>query len=376
MTTSFLSASHLSKSATNTASRLVPSNSLYGVLQTTDTIFKLESTNDFPLIQISAKATKAMNILVQQSYDNVVEPGGGVPSLISTQVFSVVAENPLNGLTVAQTFYAQITYPFFRLALINTAGVAGDVYLTTKLVATTLSAGGGIATLNPTDDGVSIFGSADGITPILVRTDALGQLIMNDVSPIPGGGTITIKGNNDYIVPQTTPDGIMEVLSVDGDLALGATLVEVSATTTANTTNTTPVINKLLDINDILPRFVFYVRGEVIFGSSISVGYNTTISVLANVNDFFVLLSNFINGFAFQYSNDGANWFFGPSFPTKLLYNNTIAPMPPFVPYPVNYYTFSVDIIAPAPFLRVIALSNLNLGVNEFKINGIRNGFR
>ena len=356
MTTSFLSASHLSKTATNTASRLVPSNSLYGVLQTTDTIFKLESTNDFPLIQISAKATKAMNILVQQSYDNVVEPGGGVPSLISTQVFSVVAENPLDGLTVAQTFYAQITYPFFRLALINTAGVAGDVYLTTKLVATTLSAGGGIATLNPTDDGISIFGSADGTTPILVRTDALGQLIMNDVSPIPGGGTIAIKGNNDYIVPQTTPDGIMEVLSVDGDLALGATLVEVSAATTANTTNTTPKIDVLIDLN--LPNAYFlFEPGSVIPLSTLDVrGYKSVFFMGETVE----IEINPTNGLAYQFSNDMVNWYGGAKMPTTINLTE-------------GGRKYAVQITPlPAPFIRIITTINAFIIQRNYKINAIR----
>ena len=236
--TTFLSASNLSKTSTITASKIIPSNSVYGVLPTTNTIFKLENTNDYSLIQVSVKATKSMNILVQQSFDNVVLSGGGVPSLVSTEVIAVVPENPINGGTPAQTFYATITYPYFRIVLINGSGQVGSVYLTTKLITMATSASGGISTLNPTDDGVTAFGSSNGITPIQLNTDLEGHLNVIDVAPIMDGISLQIKGSNNLIIPQTN-DGTMLVLSQNGELETNATLVNVYDSTVINTTNTT-----------------------------------------------------------------------------------------------------------------------------------------
>ena len=327
--TSFLSASNVSKSATNTQSRIVPSNSIYGVLTIADTVFKLESTNDFPLIQISAKATKATNILVQQSFDNVVEPGGVVPSLITTQVFAIVPEDPLDGLTVAQTFYAKITYPYFRVVLINTAGVAGNVYLTTKLVATPTTTSGGIATLNPTDDGVSVFGSNDGTTPLILNTDATGILNVNVVS---GGGIATetiIKGSEDLIFAQEPISGIMYVAGAAGGLALDATLADVYNSTVWNTYNSTQVIAPFtvsgtfplsVAANSAIPSTSVDLYATLPFAPSTSQFYYNSVAVLGT-------LSGITNAgtpqLCFQYSNDNTAWFGDGLYPTLLLVSGT-----------------------------------------------------
>ena len=245
--TTFLSASNLSKTSTNTSSKIISSNSVYGALPTTNTIFKLENTNDYSLIQVSVKATKSMNILVQQSFDNEVLTGGGVPSLVSTEVIAVVPVNPINSETPAQTFYATITYPYFRIILINTSGQVGSVYLTTKLITTPTTISGGISILNPTEDGVSAFGSANNITPIQLNTDGEGNLNLNDASPIMDGITLYIKGNNNIIFPQDDESMLIKrmlVTSQNGDLATNYTLSEIAVKSILNRQNgTEDVIN-------------------------------------------------------------------------------------------------------------------------------------
>lgn len=272
----FLSASNLSKTSTNTSSRIIASNSIYDVLTVEDTIFKLESTNDYSMIQISVKATKSMNILVQQSFSNIIV-GGVLPSLVSTEVFAVVPENPINGGTPARTFYATVTYPYFRIVLINTAEQAGNVYLTTKLIASVTTEGGTISTVNPTDDGVRVYGSADGVTPIGLLTDTAGHLVLNDVSPVFDGIPLQIKGNNDLIIPQTN-DGRIKIKSVNGLLEKDNTLSDIYASTVVNTTNTT---EELINFYTPAPTTTYQVfnAGDII--PSTSVDTNNVYTVMA-----------------------------------------------------------------------------------------------
>lgn len=142
----FLGTSNIAKTATSTASKIIQSNSLYGTLPIGQTVFRLESTNDYPLIQISAKSTRSMSVLVQQSFDNVFD-GALLPSLVTTEAFTVPLENPINGGTTALTFYAEITYPFFRIVLVNLDGTVGSAFITTKLVSSITASSSGAATV-------------------------------------------------------------------------------------------------------------------------------------------------------------------------------------------------------------------------------------
>lgn len=353
--TTFLSASNLTKTATNTSSKIIPSNSIYGVLAVADTIFKLENTNDYPLIQISAKATKAMNILVQQSFDNVVEPGGGVPSLITTQSFGVTPEDPLNGLSLAQTFYAKITYPYFRIVLINTAGTVGNVYLTTKLVASATTSSGGIATLNPTDDGVSVYGSNNGTTPILLNTDALGQLNVNVVS---GGGpptVVTIRGDQDLPFAQAPISGIMYITNTAGDLALEETQTDIYNSTQWNTYNSTQVITPFtvtgtfplsVAANGPIPNTTIDLFATLPFTPSTSQFYYNSVAVLGTLNG---ITNTAIPQISFQYSNDNTTWFGDGLYPTLLLQSGTT-------------YTFAFQRTGmPARYVRLWAMTALTI---------------
>lgn len=359
----FLSSSNLSKTATNTSSRIIPSNSIYGVLAVADTIFKLESSNDYPLIQLSAKSTKSVNILVQQSFNDIVEPGGAVPSLITTQSFAVTPEDPLDGLTLAQTFYAKITYPYFRIVLINTAGVAGNVYLTTKLVASATTSSGGVATLNPTDDGVSVFGSNNGTTPIILNTDALGQLNVNVVS---GGGpptVVQIKGNEDLVFAQEPLSGIMYVTDTLGGLALEATQTNLYNSTQWNTYNSTQVINPFtvtgtfplsVTTGTAIPNTVVDLYATLPFEPSTSQFYYNSVAVLGTISG----ITN-INTpqLCFQYSNDNTLWFGDGLYPTLLLVSGTT-------------YSFAFQRTGmPTRYVRLYAMAALT--VESLKINRI-----
>lgn len=353
--TTFLSSSNVSKTATITSSRIITSNSIYGVLPVADSIFKLESTNDYPLIQISAKATKAMNILVQQSFENIVVSGGGVPSLITTQSFGVTPEDPLDGLTLAQTFYAKITYPYFRIVLINTAGVVGNVYLTTKLVASATTSSGGVATLNPTDDGVSVFGSANGTTPIILNTDALGQLNVNVVS---GGGpptVVQIKGSEDLVFAQEPTSGIMYVTDTVGGLALESTLADIYSSTQWNTYNSTQVIAPFtvtgtfpltVATGTAIPNTTVDLYATLPFEPATSQFYYNSVSVLGTISG---ITNTTIPQLCFQYSNDDTLWFGDGLYPTLLLVSGTT-------------YSFAFQRTGmPARYVRLFAMTGITV---------------
>lgn len=351
--TTFLSSSNVSKTSTITSSRIITSNSIYGVLPVVDTIFKLESTNDYPLIQVSAKATKAMNILVQQSFENIVVSGGGVPSLITTQSFTVTPEDPLDGLTLAETFYAKITYPYFRIVLINTAGVAGNVYLTTKLAASATSSGGGVANLNPNDDGVKVYGSSNGgTTPVVLKTDATGKLEVEIVGP---PSVVTITGNEDLVFAQQPTTGIMYVTDTLGGLALESTLSDIYDSTRWNTYNTTQVITPFtvtgpfpLAVGSLgpIPDTTIDLYVTLPFAPTTSQFYYNSVSVLGTLNGIVNINTPQI---CFQYSNDNTLWFGDGLYPTLLLVSGTT-------------YSFAFQRTGmPARYVRLFAMTGLTI---------------
>jgi hypothetical protein len=172
------------------------------------------------------KSTKAVNVLVQQAFDNIVLAGGGVPSLVSTEVIAVVPEDPLNGGTPALTFYASITYPFFRIVLINTAEQVGNVYLTTKL----------ITAITPDDDGVLAYGSENGTDPIVLKTNSAGNIILKNVNPAFDEYTAQISGDENVVISQTE-GGVMKIESVAGVLAKNNTFDNIYTSTVTNTAN-------------------------------------------------------------------------------------------------------------------------------------------
>jgi hypothetical protein len=267
--TSFLSASNLSKTATNNSSRIVSSNSIYGVLSLADTVFKLESTNDYAIIQISVKSTKAVNVLVQQAFDNVVLEGGGVPSLVSTQSIAVVPEDPLNGGTPALTFYASITFPFFRIVLINTAEQVGNVYLTTKL----------ITAITPDDDGFLAYGSANGTDPIVLKTNSAGNISLKNVNPAYDEYTANINGDENIVISQRE-NGVMKIQSVDGVVTTNNTLADIYTSTVVNTANSTEsLINFFSNIFNST-TYETINAGDVIFGSSVDTQNIYTVSMM------------------------------------------------------------------------------------------------
>jgi hypothetical protein len=294
-----------------------------------------------------------MNVLVQQSFENVVVGGGGVPSLITTQSFTVTPEDPLDGLTIAQTFYAKITYPYFRIVLINTAEETGNVYLTTKLAASATSSGGGVANLNPTDDGVKVYGSSNGTTPIVLKTDVTGKLEVEIVGP---PSLVTIKGSEDLVFAQDSTSGIMYVTDQVGGLALESTLANIYSSTIRNTYNTTQVIdpftvtgtfplvigaagvipNTTVDLYKIQP---FDPADEAFYYNSVSV--LGTISGITNINT---------PQICFQYSNDNVLWFGDGLYPTLLLVSGTT-------------YSFAFQRTGmPARYVRLFAMTGLNVG--------------
>jgi len=267
--TSFLSASNLSKSATNNSSRIVSSNSIYGVLPLADTIFKLESTNDYAIIQISVKSTKAVNVLVQQAFDNVVLEGGGVPSLVSTQSIAVVPEDPLNGGTPALTFYASITFPFFRIVITNTAEQVGNVYLTTKL----------ITAITPDDDGVLAYGSSNGTTPIVLKTNSAGNISLKNVNPAYDEYTANINGDENIVISQRE-DGVMKIQSVDGVVATNNTLADIYTSTVVNTANSTESLINFFSNTTNTTLYEIINAGDIIPGSTADTQNIYTVSMM------------------------------------------------------------------------------------------------
>lgn len=267
--TSFLSASNLSKTATNNSSRIVPSNSIYGVLPLADTIFKLESTNDYAIIQISVKSTKAVNVLVQQAFDNVVLEGGGVPSLVSTQSITVVPEDPIDGGTPALTFYASITFPFFRIVLINTAEQVGNVYLTTKL----------ITAITPDDDGFLAYGSANGTDPIVLKTNSEGNVSLKNVNPAYEEYTAQISGDENIVISQSE-GGVMKIESVDGVVAKNNTLDDIYTSSVVNTANSSESLIKFFSNIVNSTSYEIINAGDVIFGSSVDTQNIYTVSMM------------------------------------------------------------------------------------------------
>lgn len=254
----FLGTSNIAKTATSTASKIIQSNSLYGVLPIGQTVFRLESTNDYPLIQISAKSTKNMSVLVQQSFDNIFD-GAILPSLITTEAFTVTFENPINGGTTAQTFYAEITYPFFRIVLVNLDGVAGNAYITTKLVSSITASSSGAAT-------VAIQGS--------------------------NGQTFTQTNLGQMVVYQPPPTRI--------SVAYGTKVVSAA---------TAPI--------DIQPIAPFYWD---MFAGGTSFKYRS-ITVFGRATNFISATTQSTPVIALQYSNDTANWYGDGTYPTLQLFS-------------------------------------------------------
>lgn len=248
----FLGTSNIAKTATSTASKIIQSNSLYGVLPIGQTVFRLESTNDYPLIQISAKSTKNMSVLVQQSFDNVFD-GAILPSLITTEAFTVTFENPINGGTTAQTFYAEITYPFFRIVLVNLDGVAGNAYITTKLVSSITASTSGAAT-------VAIQGS--------------------------NGQTFTQTNLGQMVIYQPPPTRLTLIYGT-------------KAVSTANAA---------INIQPVAP---FYWD---MFGGGTSFKYRS-ITVFGNVSNMPIAFTQSTSIIALQYSNDTTNWYGDGQYP-------------------------------------------------------------
>jgi hypothetical protein len=234
--------------------------------------------------------------------------------------------------------------------LINTAEVAGNVYLTTKLAASATSSGGGVANLNPNDDGVKVYGSSNGTTPVVLKTDATGKLEVEIVGP---PSVVTITGNEDLVFAQQPTTGIMYVTETLGGLALESTLSDIYDSTSINTFNTTQVIEPFI-ITGTFPLAIgtpsaipnteidLYVTSR---GSSRF--YYNSVSVLGTLNGIVNTATPLI---CFQYSNDNTTWFGDGLYPTLLLVSGTT-------------YSFAFQRTGmPARYVRLYAMTGLNIG--------------
>lgn len=174
----FLQTSFQSTTANNTASIISLVNSSSTPLGVSG-IFtgQFENCENYGLIQINVSTDKNATLFVQQSYLGTPE------NIVASSQFEILGSD--NIFFLGNTKYVYITYPFFRVELVNTSGVAQTaLWLSSKMTSTPPASEGGAANpLNPIQDGVSVYGN-DGAGPIALKTDATGQLFIAN----PGGG--------------------------------------------------------------------------------------------------------------------------------------------------------------------------------------------
>ena len=146
-----------------------------------------ENCSSYGLIQVNVSTDQNCTLFVQQSYLGTAE------NIVAASQFSIVGSD--NPFFTGNTKFIYITYPFFRVELVNSSGIAQtSLFLSSKMTSTPPASAGGSAQvpLNPVDDGIAVFGSNNGTSPIILKTDATGQLNVNVVSGGGGSGDVVV----------------------------------------------------------------------------------------------------------------------------------------------------------------------------------------
>jgi len=228
------------QASSTTPSKIVDSNTFYGTIQPLNLpvgliAFPLVSSAEYPHIEISLKNSRNIKIQLQQSSTDEVDGNGDLVTLKTETIESNIAGTgvvPLSTTSLPLLVYYDVTYPFVRVVLTNEDAVnSNEVFLTTRLVATRPSnanihydniISGGIGTddngvtrynsngrpkvnfltindntdrlrvdaevtiddLEPFDDGVAVYGSNDGVDRIILKTDANGKVIVEDMDKL------------------------------------------------------------------------------------------------------------------------------------------------------------------------------------------------
>ena len=208
----FLQTAFQSNTADNTASKISLVNSSSTPLGIAGIYTgQFENCSSYGLIQVNVSTDQDCTLYVKQSYLGTAE------NIVATSEFAIVGSD--NPLFTGNTKYVYITYPFFRVELVNTSGIAQtSLYLSSKMTSTPPASAGGVEVpLNPVDDGVAVYGSA-GAGPVVIKTDTDGVVAVNIV----GGGApsvVAIQGSEDLTFAQTVTTGRMIVVGAE-DIAL------------------------------------------------------------------------------------------------------------------------------------------------------------
>jgi hypothetical protein len=221
-----------------------------------------ENCSSYGLIQVNVSTDQNCTLFVQQSYLGTAE------NIVAASQFSIVGSD--NPFFTGNTKFIYITYPFFRVELVNTSGIAQtSLYLSSKMTSTPPASAGGSAQvpLNPVDDGVAVYGSNNGTSPIILKTDVAGVLDVNVVSG--GGGSGNVVATN--LITQTLATRTVQlggagvwyrVASVGNDPNSTAIWASVGALVG---TETVPVIGRLFKLTGpvVAPSVGPYTQGTI-----------------------------------------------------------------------------------------------------------------
>ena len=223
------------QASSTTPSKIIDTNAFTGTIPVGGSIvFPIVSTAQYPHLEVSMVNSRELSVNVEFSSTNEVDGNGDLVTK-KGQIREIMIEGtgsePLSTTTYPPNIFVDIAYPFFRITLRNTDAINdNEVFFTSKLVSTRPSqqhlydsvlSGGfktnddgsyvtrsdgtittGAVTINdntnrlrvdaevtiddlaPSDDGVAVYGSSDGIDRIIVKTDVDGKVVVEDMNKL------------------------------------------------------------------------------------------------------------------------------------------------------------------------------------------------